>query len=121
MGVKDAFTEEVKHRRTERVQTITLTQAQRYVLRELSILFKQSDDDTRARINILEKAFRLNPSPVVNKKLDFLRRNGVVGDNLLRSLADIYYEHSLHERLDERTDFIKMEEISRIICSEALL
>lgn len=93
MKVKRVFEEDAKHRRAERVQTMSLTQAQRYVLRELSVLYKQSDDETKARINILERAFRMSPSPAV-KKLNFLRRNGVVGKSLLRSLAEIYYEHN---------------------------
>ena len=75
-----------------------MTQAQRYVLRELSVLCKQSDDETKARINILERAFRMSPSPAVNKKLNFLRRNGVVGEDLLRGLTKVYHEHRLRER-----------------------
>ena len=121
MKVKHLFEEEVKHRRAERVQTLSLTQAQRYVLRELRVLFEHADDDTKARLNILEKAFRMSPSPAVNKKLNFLRRNGVVGESLLKSLTDIYHEHSLHERLDQKDVFIETEEIPRIICSEALV
>ncbi|MBN2186364.1 MAG: helicase [Dehalococcoidia bacterium] len=120
MKIKHLFEEEVKHRRAERAQTLSLTQAQRYVLRELRILFEHADDETKARLNILERAFRMSPSPAVNKKLYFLRRNGVVGENLLKSLTDIYYEHSLHERLDPKAGFIDIEEIPRVICSEAL-
>lgn len=45
----------------------------------------------------------------------------VVGENLQKSLTDIYHEHSLHERLDQKDVFIQTEEIPRIICSEALI
>jgi len=121
MKIKDLFEEEVKHRRAERSQTLSLTQAQRYVLRELRILFEHADDETKARLNILEKAFRMSPSPAVNKKLNFLRRNGIVEEELIKSLTDIYYEHSLHERLEQKAVFIETEEIPRIICSEALV
>jgi superfamily II DNA/RNA helicase len=121
MKVKHVFEEDVKHRRAERVQTISLTQAQRYVVRELNILYKQSDDETKARINIVERAFRMSPSPAVNKKLNFLRRNGVVGEDLLRSLTNVYHEHSLRERLDQKDIFTETEEIPRIVCSEALI
>jgi len=121
MKVKHVFEEDVKHRRAERVQTISLTQAQRYVLRELGALYKQSDDETKTRINILERAFRMSPSPAVNKKLNFLRRNGVVGEDLLRSLTNVYHEHSLRERLDQKDIFTETEEIPRIVCSEALV
>lgn len=121
MKVKRVFEENVKHRRAERVQTLSLTQAQRYVLRELGVLHKQSDDENKARINILERAFRMSASPAVNKKLNFLRRNGVVGEDLLRSLTDIYHEHSLRERLDHKDSLAETEEIPRIVCSEALI
>jgi superfamily II DNA/RNA helicase len=121
MKIKHLFEEEVKHRRAERAQTLSLTQAQRYILREIRILFEHADDETKARLNILEKAFRMSPSPAVNKKLNFLRRNGVVGENLLKSLTDIYHEHSLRERLDQKAISIETEEIPRIICSEALM
>lgn len=121
MKMKQTFEEEVKHRRAERVQALSLTQAQRYVLREIRILFEHADDDTKARLNILEKVFRLSPSPAVNKKLNFLRRNGVVGEELLKSLTDIYYEHSLYERLEQKAVYIESEEIPRVICSEALV
>jgi len=78
MKVKHLFEEEVKHRRAIRTQTLSLTQAQRYVLRELRVLFEHSNNETKAQLNILEKAFRMSSSPAVNKKLNFLRRNGVV-------------------------------------------
>jgi len=121
MKIQHLFEEAVKHRRAERVQTLSLTQPQRYILRELRVLFEHADDDTKARLNILEKAFRMSPSPAVNKKLNFLRRNGVVGESLLKSLTDIYHEHSLHERLDQKDVFIETEQIPRVICSEALI
>jgi len=121
MKVKNLFEEEVKHRKAGRTQSLSLTQAQRYVLRELRVFFEHADDETKARLNILEKAFRMSPSPAVNKKLNFLRRNGVVGENLLRSLTDIYHEHSMRDRLDQRDVLIESEEIPRIICSEALI
>ena len=47
----------------------------------------------------------MSPSPAVNKKLNFLRRNGVVGENLFRSLGEIYYEHNLHERFEQKDIF----------------
>ena len=120
MKVKNLFEEEVKHRRAERAQSLSLTHSQRYILREIRILFEHADDETKARLNILEKAFRMSPSPAVNKKLNFLRRNGVVGEDLIKSLTDIYYEHSLRERLEQKATPIATEEIPRIVCSEAL-
>jgi len=121
MEIKRRFAEDVKHMRTERSQTLSLTQAQKYTLRELGIFFKRADDNTKGQINILEQAFRLNQSPAVNKKLNYLRRNGVVGEDLLKNLIAIYYEHSLSERTNQRTGAADSEETPRIICSEALV
>jgi hypothetical protein len=59
MRVKRQFAEEVKHRQAEREYTPSLTQGQRYVLRELRVLFNATEDeDIKAQINILEAAFR---------------------------------------------------------------
>lgn len=59
MRVMRQFTEEVKHRQAEREHTLSLTHGQRYVLRELRVLFgAATDEDVKGQINILEKAFR---------------------------------------------------------------
>ena len=59
MRVKSQFAEEVKHRQAERDHTLSLTHGQRYVLRELRILFGATEDEElKAQINVLEKAFR---------------------------------------------------------------
>ncbi len=43
------------------------------------------------------------------------------GDSSLRSLDGICYKRSLHERLNERVELIRIEETPRTICSEALI
>jgi len=49
------FAEEVKHRQAEREHTLSLTHGQRYVLRELRVLFGvEADEDVKGQINILE-------------------------------------------------------------------
>ena len=49
--------------------------------------------------------------------------NGVVGNPLVRALADIYHDHGLQEQAYEEQRFHEQEsdEIPRIICSEALV
>ncbi|GAG17902.1 unnamed protein product, partial [marine sediment metagenome] len=59
MRVKRQFEEEFKHRQAEREHTLSLTQGQRYVLRELRVLFNTTEDENlKAQILILERAFR---------------------------------------------------------------
>jgi hypothetical protein len=57
----------------------------------------------------------------VAKELDLLRRNGVVGENLLNRLGDIYFQHRLEDRPSTLEDRLSKEAIPRIVCSEALL
>ena len=59
MKVKRQFEEEVKHRQTGKEYSISLSHGQRYVLRELRLMFSQIEfEDKKSQINILEKAFR---------------------------------------------------------------
>lgn len=59
MEVKRKFSEEVKHRQAERDHSLSLTNAQRYVIREIRVFFEATrDEDMRTQLNILEKAFR---------------------------------------------------------------
>ena len=122
MRVKRKFSEEVKHRESEREHTVSLTHGQRYVLRELRVLFgKTEDDDTKAQINLLEKGFRAgNLTSAVKKELNLVRRNNLVGESLLKSLIHLYNQHNIREWLDKQKNGDEPT-IPRIICSEALL
>jgi superfamily II DNA/RNA helicase len=122
MRVKRQFTEEVKHRQTEREHTLSLTHGQRYTLREMRVLFETiSDEDIKAQINILEKAFRGTITTAINRELNLLRRNGVTGQELLKNLTRIYHQHSMREFLDRRGLQLEDHPIPRIVCSEGLV
>ena len=122
MRVKRIFTEEVKYRQAERKHTLSLTVSQRYLLRELRILFGSAEDeDVKGQINILEKAFRGPITTAINKELNLLRRNGVIGENLLKSLVRIYHQHNIKEWLDHRSLDNENYEIPKIICSEGFV
>ena len=121
MKAKEAFAEEVKHHETLRRHSMNLDTSQRYVLKELRVLFEQSEDEEKKeQIPEIEKAFRLTPTPAVRKELNHLRRNGVTGDALLEALIDIYLQHRLRDRSREDLLDKRQDEIPRIICSEAL-
>jgi len=122
MRVKRKFAEEVKHRQSERKYTLSLTLGQRYVLRELRLMFGTADDEeNKAQINILEKAFRGSITTAINRELNLLRRNGVTGGNLLRSLVNIYHQHNMREWLGRRNTQLDEHPIPKIVCSEGLL
>jgi hypothetical protein len=122
MKVKRLFTEEVKHRQAELRHSLSLTVAQRYVLREIRLLFSSTtDEDLKAQLNILERAFRSSIAPAINRELNFLRRNGVTREELFRSLINIYHEHNMKERLDNRNLQTEDKPIPKIVCSESLL
>ena len=121
MRVKRLFAEEVKHRQAEREHTLSLTQAQKYVLRELRVLFSATEDEEmKAQINLLERAFRHPVTAAVKRELNLLRRNGMMGQNLLKRLADIYYQHNLEKGLEHRTLHPEDRPIPKIVCSEGL-
>jgi hypothetical protein len=125
MLARKIFAEEVKHRQASQQYGLQLTVQQRYVLRELRALYGQVGDDVdlRGQITIIEKAFRLPMTTAVKKQVNVLRRNGVTGRNLLRTLTDIYHDYGMKDfELLQRTPHeVETENIPRIICSEALV
>jgi superfamily II DNA/RNA helicase len=122
MRVKRIFDEEVKQRDSERQHSLSLTLGQRYVMRELSILFRASEDeDQKGQITLLEKAFRNALTKALQRELNLLRRNGVTGQALFRSLVKLYEQHNLRDWLDRRNGQPQEEDYPRIVCSEALI
>lgn len=122
MRVKRHFAEEVKHRRAEREHTLSLTQSQRYVLRELRELFRfVTDEDEKAQINLLEKAFRGPITTAINRELNLLRRNNIKERDLLKSLGQLYFQHNMQDWLDSQSRQADDDLIPRLICSEALI
>lgn len=121
MKVKSLFKDEADYRQSQLDYTTSLTQGQRYILRELRLIFNETDDEnTKAQINKLDVAFRITPTQAVKKELNLLRRNGVSGANLIRVLTDIYFQHRLEERISKISEEEKKQNIPKIICSEAL-
>jgi hypothetical protein len=122
MKVKSLFAEEVKHRKAERVHTLSLSHGQKYVLRELRVIFGNTrDEELKGQINILEKAFRGTLTQAVKQELNKLRHNSCAGESLYKSLTDIYYKHNMRDWLDRRSIQAENQDIPRIICSEALV
>jgi hypothetical protein len=122
MRVMRQFTEEVKHRQAEREHTLSLTHGQRYVLRELRVLFgAATDEDVKGQINILEKAFRGAITTALNRELNLLRRNSATGEALLKTLVRLYHQHNMRDWIDRKGLDLQGTPIPKIVCSEALL
>jgi superfamily II DNA or RNA helicase len=121
MKVKRLFTEEVKHRQAQKDHTLSLSHGQRYALKELRIYFGTvEDEEAKADINLLERAFRLTGfTRAVRDELNKLRRNNLTGPNLFKSLVRLYQQHNLRDWLDRPRNEVETP-IPKIICSEAL-
>ena len=102
--------------------TLSLSHGQNYVLRESRLLFGATEDeDRKANINVLERAFRGPITRAVNREVVLLRRNGVSGEALFKALARIYDQHNLRDWVDRRTLHATSRPIPKIVCSEALV
>jgi hypothetical protein len=124
MDVKHRFDEEVQARRAEREHTLSLTRAQRYVLRELRLLYDQTDDaDLRGQIAVLERAFRQpNPRPAVRGELNRIQRESLSGMVLLDALSQAYHLYDLQAAPSPQADAgEENDDLPRIVCSEALV
>ncbi len=120
MAVLRIFKAEVRERAAEQKQ-LQLSQAQRYVLRELGWLFKATDDlDLQAKISILDRAFQGRISRGVDREINALKQHGVNGEALFSELVTIYNQHHLSKvrELDRSNDDSPV--VSTIICSEAI-
>lgn len=122
MRVLEQFKVEVAHRKTQREHSLTLSDTQKYVQRELRVLFSQTDDaELKPQILLLEQAFcRGSLSGAIKRELGFLKRSGAEGQTLMKNLTDIYYNHQLQNRREEDRARESEDEIPRVICSEAL-
>ncbi len=116
------FAEEVRHREAERNYSVSLTHGQKYVLRELRLMFDANEDEeTRRNINVLEKVLRGPLTGAVKRELNQLRRSGVMGEHLLRNLNRIYDQHRLKDAAARRILDDEESPAPHIICSEALV
>lgn len=122
MRVKRSFAEEMKHREVERQHTASLSLGQRYVLRELRMLFGAArDEDVKGTIRILEQAFSGSVTAAVNRELNLLRRSGVEGRDLLKALQTVYEQHDMRRAAERMALAVSEPDIPRIICSQGLV
>ncbi len=116
---KQLFEDEVQNRAVEREQTKSLAVSQRYVLHELRPLLSENpDEESRARILLLDTTFRGSITNAVRRELNLIRRNGLSGNALLEELGRIYQDHRIQSRPSRNAR--DEEDTPRVVCSMTL-
>ncbi|MBM3331903.1 helicase [candidate division WOR-3 bacterium] len=123
MHVARLFAEEVKQREAEKRYSVSLSHAQKYVQREIRVMFNATEDeDAKARLNLLEQAFCAGSlTSALRRELNKLRRNGVAGAHLEHSLRELYEQHGLGRRDRSEVPKMPIQTIPRVVCSEGLV
>lgn len=122
MKAKKKFEDEIRHRQVQLVHTQRQNLGQRYVQRELELMYHAAtDEDTQAQITLLEKAFRIADTQAVSREMNRLRQTNVTGHHLISNLIRIYHQHNLRQLLDRPTTDREQKPITKIVCSEALV
>lgn len=124
MRIRHLFAEEVKAHEIEREFTTSLTQGQRYIMRELREVYKElNDDDEKAQVAILEKAFRSTLTGAVKREINLLRRNSIKGRDLVKTLSNLYFQHHMQNWVENsRTRSGESDSGTlRVVCSEGFV
>ncbi len=121
MRVKEQFVREVGERRAEREHRRSRNRGQRYVRRELQVLFANTKDAVvRERINALERPFGGPLLGPVERRLNALQRAAIKGEELLEELEGLYSRYRMYESPSRPEPSREEDETPRIVCSEAL-
>ena len=80
-----------------------------------------SEEEIKAKVNILEKRFRGAITQAIARELNALRRNGVTNQDLFNQMVQIYSQHNMRDRLNNNSLPTISYPIPIIICSEALV
>lgn len=120
MKVKQHFDQEASQRLADRHHTVSQSQGQRYVLKELRQLFSAAEsEEKKARLQTLDSAFRNPLSTALNRELNRLRKNQVSGEALQSALVDLYNHHDLRRRSRENTASQNQQFTPTLVCSES--
>lgn len=97
-----------------------LTNAQKYIRRELRLLSDTSQDSET--INTLYQAFGIQLTEAIKRDINRLHRGKVTGEELLTELAIIYHRHNMvdFENNQQKSDE-QSETYAKIICSASFI
>ena len=118
--IKAMFGREAAQRRIEQQHTVSLTNAQRYVLRELRAQYAfTTDEDLKAQINLLEQTFRRSLTRTLASEINAIKRADLTGLPMVQELAQLFTRYNL----DQQRSQIQHEDEAAwpyIVCSEML-
>ena len=122
MRVKQQFAAEVRGWHSARQHAVSYTTGQKYILRELRLLYMTAPDEERqTQINTLERAFRRPLTAAVNRAVNRLRRSGVTAEELCQALITIYHQHNMRAWAARGSLRERAREAPVIVCSERLV
>ncbi len=114
------FSKEVKQRQSEQ-HSFKLNPVQKYILRELRTLFKDSTEEyLRSTINELIRTVKSIHNPTILRELKIVKDNSFTGQRLLTKLIYLYQQYDLKAQINSAPAPKSDLSISKIICSSAL-
>lgn len=117
-SVREDFSKEVQARSAEQKHAISLTRAQRYLLRELRKLYNQTEDSyLKGQIELLEKAFRQPLTQAVRQEINAMHKSKVEGLALFDVLNKINFRHELQKVTDRQRRLSEEDTVPLVICS----
>ena len=72
-------------------------------------------------LDLLGNLHGLDPLSAIDRELNLLRRNGVIGPELLKTLTRLYHQHGMRDWVDRRSSQLEDQQIPKIVCSKALI
>ncbi|MBN1313294.1 MAG: helicase, partial [Anaerolineae bacterium] len=121
--VKRQFEREANSRKAERRRSVSPSHGQKYVMRELRLLYgSMKDEAIRTQIQALDSAFRQSLPRAILAQLNGIQKQKLSGERLLGTLLHIYERHNLAEPTQGGSSSERdREDVPRIVCSEAFL
>ncbi len=112
------FANEIKNRRSS--SGPNLTNAQKYILKELRLLGSTSQDTDS--INTLDQAFRMPLTEIIKREINRLHRSKRTGTELIDELVIIYHRHNMSEMEKQvHQSEEQHESIAKVICSASFI
>lgn len=119
----EKFSQDAENFAAQQKMPVTLSLAQRYILREFDQLYSQTEDqDLLSQIGLYTEVFKLPQTKAVRTELNTLRRESIVGIALFEQLARIYDRHGLANRsINNNQEVGEEKPYPQIVCSLALI
>lgn len=119
--IKKQFIKEVVERYLEQKHTISLTESQRYLIRELQHVYNETDnEDLKSQVELFENIFKKVKRIAVIEELNRIRRNKMSGMALIKKLSEVFTRHSLYEVLHLQNRMVEKPPVPKVICSEKM-